>query len=83
LESLRVIDADSVDGKAVSDDADHCHQEDCHNQSEEILVVRFTHTVVEPSAVVIKPVHTSIARATVLCIIMDMALAYFTEELEL
>lgn len=42
------------------------HKEKATYNSEEVVIVLLTNTIVKPSAVVIETIHTSIALATVL-----------------
>lgn len=48
------------------------HHEDCYNQPKEQLVVGVPNTVVKPSAVVVEVVYAPVARAAVLCAILNI-----------
>ena len=64
-----------VQHKAIGHIVHQAHEEHAYDQSEEQKVVLFTDTVVEPDAVVIEFVHTTIAFATVLGCIGHCCLA--------
>lgn len=54
------------------------HKEECTYNSKKILIVRLPNTIIQPSAMMIEPIHTSVALTTMLRWVLHMRFTNFT-----
>lgn len=75
--TIRAIDISEYCG--INGIMHNTHKEETANDSEKVHIILLANAVVQPSAMMIKPIDTPVALATMLRGVLHMCVAHFTE----